>query len=395
MPNTNQQDMAIGIAHRMPRSPVLGWSNFQVVDAPRVPSVEDLPHTALTSSGRAAIYQALLQLQLPKASAVLVPTYHCPTIVAPVVLAQLEPVYYGIRSDGLPNLASIDVAHAKAARAMVVPHYFGLGQSLAEVRAWCDQHGIALIEDCAHCYFGEAGERPIGAWGDFATASLSKFFPVPDAGVLASARRPLNLNFEPTGLKAQIKCAVDVLELAAHYRRLPGFNGGLSLVFRLKNAQHHGDAAQTEPGPVTAESMMRDCNMARIAQRPPAISRGLKAVLPHGRIIARRQRNFALYAEHLRGLAGAQLVRRDAPPPAAPYVFPLRVEDADRVYHAMRAQELPVFRWDRIWPGTPHLAGDVGPDWSRHVLQLLCHQDLSESDVVYTAQAIRRLLTHP
>ncbi|MBK9574239.1 MAG: DegT/DnrJ/EryC1/StrS family aminotransferase [Rhodoferax sp.] len=48
-----------------------------------------------------------------------------------------------------------------------------------------------MIEDCAHCFFGQAGERPIGAWGDFATASLTKFFPVPEGGLLASSSRPL------------------------------------------------------------------------------------------------------------------------------------------------------------------------------------------------------------
>ena len=37
----------------------------------------------------------------------------------------------------------------------------------AEVRAWCDAQSIALIEDCAHSFFGTAGNRPVGAWGDY------------------------------------------------------------------------------------------------------------------------------------------------------------------------------------------------------------------------------------
>jgi len=78
---------------------------------------------------------------------------------------------------------------------------------------------------------------------------------------------------------------------------------------------------------------------------------------------------------------------------AVPYVFPLWVNDADRVYHSLRALALPVFRWDRIWPDTPTLADDVGPSWSQHVLQLLCHQDLGEADVARTALATLALLS--
>jgi hypothetical protein len=76
-------------------------------------------------------------------------------------------------------------------------------------------------------------------------------------------------------------------------------------------------------------------------------------------------------------------------------VFALWVDDADRVYQALREQELPVFRWDRVWPGTPVVEGDQGPLWSRHVLQLLCHQNLSAADVEHTARAILSLLPTP
>ena len=84
------------------------------------------------------------------------------------------------------------------------------------------------------------------------------------------------------------------------------------------------------------------------------------------------------------------------PEGAAPYVFPLRIDATDRadhIYAVLRRHAMPVFRWDRIWPGTPTaLPGDVGPLWSRNVLQLLCHQDLSEADVMRTAQTVLGLL---
>jgi perosamine synthetase len=391
----------------LPRGPVLGWSNFEMIDAPGIASVENLKHTTFTTSGRAAIYQALLQLQLPKDSTVLVPTYHCPTMVAPVLLANLKVAYFGLKANGMPQLDTIDPATAGKSKVMLVSHYFGLANSLAEVRRWCDERNVALIEDCAHCYFGQAGERPVGAWGDFSTASLSKFLPVPEGGLLASANRSLSsVHLPGQNMKAQLKGWIDVLELASRHKRFAGLNSLLAFVFRLKNSARlnrtklaFGTASTvTSESDVVVDTMMRDCDMGRINLAPLWASMTLKSVLPRGRVIARRQENYARYAKNLVGLTGARQLfplSHDSASQIAPYVFPLWVDDADRVYQALKAQDLPVFRWDRIWPGTPQIENDVGPLWSQHVLQLLCHQDLSRADIERTCRATLALLATP
>ena len=394
----------------LPRFPVFGWASFEIVNAPEIASIDDLRFTRFTTSGRAAIYQALLQLQLPPQSKVLMPTYHCPTMVAPVLLANLQVAYFGVLNDGLPNLESIDPITAKSCKAMIVPHYFGVANSLAQVRRWCDDKGIALIEDCAHCYFGQAGERPIGAWGDFSTASLSKFFPVPEGGVLASASRQIVLPALPNpGWKAQLKAWLDILEVATKYRHLFGLNHLLGVGFRLKNARpgKHRTAGEVEHETTggldvgasypdnSASTMMKVSDMARISHGPSMASLTFKRALPRGRIIANRQRNYAEYARRFKDVQGARplfpAVGNNASQ-IAPYVFPLWVDDANFVYQALRTQGLPVFRWDRIWPGTPQLEGDVGPSWSRHVVQLLCHQDLDQAAIDRTARAVLALL---
>ena len=391
----------IALDATLPKGPVLGWTSFHAIDSPQLACVEDLRHHALLTSGRAAIYQALLQLDLPPGSGVLVPTYHCPTIVAPVLLAKLKVHYFGIGDDGLPALDGLDEAVVKSCRAIVVAHYFGLPKSLAAVRAWCDAHQIALIEDCAHSYFGEAGDRPVGAWGDYATASVSKFFPVSEGGLLASARHPLTaLRLAPPGWRAQFKAWVDILEVASRYKRLAGMNALLKGIFWLKNVRApSGPAPQPSAGTAadgyTADGYMGDCDMARIGQAPVAATRFLIRRLPHGRVVSKRRRNFELYARKFAQVAGARPLFAGIPSASAPYVFPLWVDDSERVYQALRDLKMPVFRWDRIWPGTPQIAGDVGPLWSRHVLQLLCHQDLEEADVENVALAVLGLLVKP
>jgi len=314
-------------------------------------------------------------------------------MVAPIVLAGYLPAYFGIRADGLPDIQGIAPALAQQSRAIIVSHYFGLAQSLHEVRAWCDTHNIALIEDCAHSYFGQAGDRPVGAWGDYCTASLSKFFPVPEAGLLGSAKRTLKpLRLVRPGLRSQIKGVVDVLETASRYRRLNGLNELLGFIFSLRHRVRSAKTLDRPAKPNSEASMIESCDMGRVKQQPLLASMQLRRVLPRGRIIALRKRNFELYARLLSGVAGSRCLVAMPLRPVAPYVFPLWVDDADRVYDILRANGLPVFRWDRIWPNTPELPSDVGAGWSRHVLQLLCHQDLAEEAIRGTAEYVRTLL---
>lgn len=387
------QTGAPAIPNALPKGPVLGWSSFTRVDAPGIPCVESLPNTIFTTSGRAAIFQAMLQLDLPAGSTVLVPTYHCPTMVAPVLLAGHRPVYFAIQADGLPHLDSIAPDAAAQAKAMLVSHYFGLAQSLRDVRAWCDARGIALIEDCAHSYFGQAGERPIGAWGDYCTASLSKFFPVPECGLLGSALHTLRpLQLQPQSLMAEIKGCVDVLEISARFQRLPGLNRLLSMVFSLKKGLAKAPPPAATPPSDPTESMMDVSDMQRIRRRPLRASLLLRWILPRGRVIARRQRNFRIYQERFAGLPGVRRIAMVPDHPVAPYVFPLWVDNAEMIYHTMRLEGMPVFRWDRLWPNMPSIAGDTGSLWSRHLIQFLCHQDLSEQDVHKVATRLVELL---
>ena len=379
---------------RLPRGPVLGWDNFAGPRAPGLPAVDDLPHAVLTTSGRAALYLALGELTPAQGACVLVPTYHCPTMVAPVLLAGCRPLFYALDESGLPDLKQLAQSSGERPLAMIVAHYFGLPRSLAGVRHWCDTQGVALIEDCAHCLFGRAGERPVGHWGDYATASLSKFLPVPEAGVLASATRALSdLALQPRSLAEQLKGVADVLELGVRHGRLPGLNGPLGGIIRWRRGSlHPARPSQADMPPADAAAMMRGCDMGRASARPLWVSQWMTGALPRERVVSRRRQHYTRYAQAFSDRSPRQQALAALPPHAAPYVYPLWVDDADRVYLRLRAIEAPVFRWDRIWPGTPEDPSDFGPRWSHHVLQLLCHQDLADDDVDRVVDTLHTLL---
>jgi len=374
---------------RQPTRPTFGWDNLSGKRAAGLPAVDDLPYTRLLTSGRAALFAAMKALGVQAGDSVLAPSYHCPTLVAPLRAAGAAVQFYPLGPDGLPALDAI--TPAPGTRAIVVAQLFGLPRSLAAVRAWCDARAIALVEDCAHSFFGQAGERPVGHWGDLATASVSKFFPVPEGGLLASARPLPAQALRPTGARQQLKAWVDVLERSSEQDRLAGLNFGLRALSRLKNGPPRPPSPDT-PRELTEAEMMADCDLARSEQTPPALTQRLFK-LPRGRIVARRRAHYDTLHRLTQNPPGARPLFGPLPAQAAPYVMPLWVDDQpDAVYAALRAAGCAVFRWDRVWPGTPVFHDDHGARWRSHVLQLLCHQDLDDAMLARTCAVLTEKL---
>ncbi len=374
---------------RQPTRPTFGWDNLGGGRDAGLPALDELPHTRRLTSGRAALFGALRALGVQPGDTVLAPSYHCPTLVAPLRAAGAAVQFYPLGADGLPLLDA--VTPAANTRAIVVMQLFGLPRSLAAVRAWCDARGIALVEDCAHSFFGQAGERPVGHWGDVATASLTKFFPVPEGGLLASARPLPAQALHPAGARQQLKAWIDLLERGSAHGRLAGLNTPLRALFRLKNGPSRPPSLAAPPQLDEAGSMAA-CDLARIEQAPTALALRLSG-LPRARIVARRRAHYdALYRGTL-GLPGARPLFGALPAEAAPYAMPLWLDDAaaaEHAYQALRAAGCAVFRWDRVWPGVPELDGDHGRPWRCQLLQLLCHQDLGEADLALTLATLKR-----
>lgn len=374
-------------SRRMPRLPVFGWS---ALGGRREPSTATLlKHSNLryTTSGRASILLALEALGVGPGDRMLLPTYHCPTMVAPAAALGVVPVFYPIDGQGSADMAWLSTQDLRRVRAILAPHYFGLPQPMAALRQWCDAHRVVLIEDCAHALFGRSGERAIGAWGDMAIGSLTKFLPVPEGGCLVvnnGARAPA---LAPCSIKRQLKAALDVVEEGALHQRLAGLNALVTRPLAWLRRSRVRPAITTDAN--TPDGSGIDLGLAHCALSAP--SRWVSAHLPLDRIVKRRRHNYERLAKSMTGHAGLQPLFPTLPVDCAPYVFPLWVDNPDPGYSQLRRLRLPVFRWDHPWPGTPILSHDHGLAWSHHVLQVGCHQDLTDEDLAVLAAEVVRL----
>jgi hypothetical protein len=380
----------------IPRLPVFSPAAVSGLSAGSVPSVLDGRDFVLTTSGRAAIFLALRALHIGPGCSVLVPSYHCPTMVSPVVQVGAQPVFYGIDDEGLPRLAAIDLARAAPARAMLAAHWFGLPLDLTRVSAWCQERGIALIEDCAHAFFGERDGHVVGGVGTFSIASLTKFFPVPEGGCLVGDRQMLAaVRLRPAGAGVELRRVLDVIEIASRYGRLgwsgPAWHTLFALKAGLQSLRRGRDAVAATASSAATDAPEPLDEAARL-RRPARVVEWIVQRADRQTQVEARRRNYASLAARLGGLRGGRPLRPELPRSACPYVFPFDVDDAEPVYAGLRAAGVPVFRWDRRWPGTPTAADDAGSRWATHVLQLGCHQDISPSEIEQMAAITRELL---
>lgn len=375
-----------------PRLPVFGWQAFSGEHAATTPGVLSARHRRYTTSGRAAIALALRMLEIGPGDKVLVPTYHCPTMIAPVVEIGAQPMFYPITASGEVDVEWLRRAPLAGARAVLAVHYFGFPQPMSRLRTFCDAHRMALIEDCAHAFFGVCEGLAVGSWGDLAIASLPKFFPVPEGGLIASGARSLNtLAFAPCSWRDEVKAAANAIEIGAMYGRFPGLNVLLRSVFGVKNWLR-GAASAGIPANRGGEHSGLSADARLNSLRPVAIARWIAGSVCKARIITNRRRNYAALASGLTRIDGAHALRPDLAADATPYVFPLYVSDPEASYQQLRSAGVPIFRWDEVWAGTPVLDGDHGLDWAHRVFQLGCHQDLSLHDIDAIAANVRAII---
>lgn len=398
-PNEPSTATADGIAvvaeprlQRIPRGPVLGAGTLGRPDVDGWHRMDRQGACTYTTNGRAAILLGLKVLGVRAGDRVLLPTYHCPTMVDAVIRIGAEPVYYPITSAGQADLGFLRKLDLPRVKALLAVHFFGLPQDLGDVRVHCDERGMALIEDCAHGFFGSSPRGPLGSVGDMAIGSLTKFFPVVEGGILvmpaAGLERP---ELRASGFVNEIRVVWDALELGAAAGRLgPGGVLVKGLVwFKNRLKGHRPESADVQTQAADLSAVYDTIDLARVGRRPAAFVPWLVQHADAARITEARRANYAAFARLLGNEPRMRPLFPVLPDGAAPYVFPLDIDNPDPIYLALRKRSVPMYRWDLLWPGTPSLPADATERWSHHVLQLACHQDMSVADVVAVADAIK------
>lgn len=380
---------------QVPLAPVLSRASFARTGAATLPSVLDAGPAWQVTSGRIALALALRALGVGPGDIVLLPAYHSLSMVPPVLWRGAEALFYRVGLDTAADLDDIAAKLGPRVKAMVVTHYFGFHQNMTAIHAFCERHHLALIEDCAHAFFGEHARRPLGSFGDFAIASSMKFFPGYDGGVLV-ARRPLELALHSAGAGFELKAMLNTLELSFAYGRLPLLRAVLAPLLQAKDglwrALKRRGVASAPAAPGSSSSGV-EFEPAWLERRASWFARRLLRKVSGARIVDARRRNYLALQRELGALPGCRPLYPCLPDGVCPWLFPLLVDDPEPVFAQLLARGVPVTRFaSTLWPG---VGADTCADsvrLSRQVLALPVHQELLDTEMTWLAQQAREAL---
>ncbi len=377
---------------RIPLRPTLSGRSF-FSGRGRLPNILDAKNVRHVTSGRVAIALALNELKVKAGDEVLVPAFHCTSMIEPVTWLKATPVFYRITGNTAVDFEDIERRVTNATRALLITHYFGFLQDTMRLRALCDAHGIALIEDCAHCLFGEIDGRPVGAVADYAITSLTKFFPTYDGGCLASSRRSLNeVLLQSAGFAFDAKAATNMLEYALEYGRLKWLSPIIVLPLKVKDrlwrSVKRNDDSPIGPG---SSDGGYGFDSAWINKRASLAAHFIAAAASMRRIYDVRRRHYLKLHAAFGNLPGAEPLFADLPEGIAPYVYPLKVADPQRVFPALKQLGVPILRFgEYLAPEMPPGTCPVTAELSQRLLQFPCHQELTDDELDWMIDCIVR-----
>ncbi len=147
-------------------------------------------HAVCVSSCTAALHLAYLAAGVGPGDEVIVPSITFVATANAVLYCGATPVFAEIRGQHDPG---IDPDHVAAlitprTRAVAAVHFAGYPAAVDDLRALCDRHGLALIEDVAHAPSATLRGRALGTWGLAGAFSFfsNKILSCGEGGLLAT-----------------------------------------------------------------------------------------------------------------------------------------------------------------------------------------------------------------
>lgn len=170
-----------------------GWLTL----GPRTRAFEDafathlgVRHAVAVSSCTAALHLAYLAAGVGPGDEVIVPSLTFAATAAAVIYCGGTPIFADILGPHDLGLDPEDVERRIGPRtkAVCVVHFAGYPAAVDRLRALCDAHGIALIEDAAHAPSADFEGRKLGAWGRAGAFSFfsNKILSCGEGGLLAT-----------------------------------------------------------------------------------------------------------------------------------------------------------------------------------------------------------------
>lgn len=353
---------------------------------------------------RYALFEAFRRCGVGAGERVLLPAYHCRTMLDPAIRLGAQVVLYELNDDLSPNIAALQrflETSQQTIIALLVTHFFGFRLPLEPLAALCNHYGITLIEDCAHALFTSSRiqsnpttnasakylQTGFGQVGSMCIASPSKFFPCEDGGLLWSN----DDTFEPLAVNRSQSRASQAKSWLTAAR---------SIFFRAKpvvlrsvspSSQNNQKAAMNEGEHRSEQSIAHspayDPEFEGISCLPSS-----NWVMRHTdlqRLAERRRENYAMWAKRFSTLPFCRALKPNLSEDCVPYMFPLELTQPSTHFYLLKRLGVPIWRWDDMAVSQCSISNR----YRLGLLHLPCHQELTETQMNWLFESFSAVLT--
>jgi len=157
-----------------------------------------------TKNARSAWGHIIQSLSTARTQKILLPAYIGFTeregsgVFDPVAESGSEYAFYKIQDNLSVDLEDFKRQLANQVDIVLVIHYFGFCRSdMDAIRQLCQTAKVVLVEDCAHAFYLEASNSPLGRSGDFSFYSLHKYIATASGGLLKVNNNQLKISKIP------------------------------------------------------------------------------------------------------------------------------------------------------------------------------------------------------
>ena len=361
-------------------------ARFLAVDSGR-------PSRAYTR-GRYALIDAYRLCGVGPGGALLAPAYHCRSMIDPALRLHAPVLLYPSGPDLVPDLEALQLLIAQATvpvKALLVTHYFGFAQPLKPLSRLCADHGIDLIEDCAHAMFravadGAATDPAMGGTGRCGVASPYKFYPCDDGGILWANRREAlpGPAPRPQTVTAELKGVARSLQhLFARDQHLDLGDLDQQILAALDRATERGSDLAVDSDSPSAYYQPADEGLQSLWW-----SRRVKRHTQVARLADRRRQNYLRWVQAVAGLPCCRALFPELPAYAVPYMFPLLLDYPHAHFYPLKHLGMPIWRWDDIATS----ACLTATDYRLRLLHLPCHQELTPNQMNWMTSAVSKTM---
>lgn len=399
-PNRPKISRQIPVAD-VPVYPVLSGHSIAPGRPHPYPNVLDAGSAAFLRLGRYAIALAFKHLDLQPGDKVLVPSYHCDSMIYPVLNIGAKPTFYKVRENLQVDIQDLESKVDSRTRAVIATHYFGFHQDVARLCDFCDRRKLALIEDCAHSFYGQIEGAPIGSFGNYAIASMWKFFPIPEGACLVSSRHSLSgLGTNATHPGSNLRALTTILDQARYYGRLWPLAPAQTAIDVLSKmrARSRADLARKETatesennGDLSGRSSRFDPNLTDCPMLSSCRRLFSYLSLQAQDHVDRRRQNYAHLLRQAPKIEGCHAILPELLDGVVPYMLPLWIDKLPKIFPLLEDAAMPMQRFGQfLWPDSNKTPCPVSESYSRNVIQIPCHQELTEGDLNWMVETLRR-----